>query len=104
MLGPLIPVGERHFRRALAEFLVDYHRERNHQGLGHEPIDGVGGEHHDGRVRRRQRIGGLLNYYYRRMLERGAISTGAIIGHYGVGLECWTLAGDVLAHERCKRG
>jgi putative transposase len=64
-LDRLIPVGERHLRRALAEFLVHYHRERNHQGLGNELIDGGGGQHHDGRVRRRQRIGGLLNYYYR---------------------------------------
>jgi hypothetical protein len=64
-LDRLIPVGERHLRRALAEFLVHYHRERNHQGLGNELIDGGGGQHHGGRVRRRQRIGGLLNYYYR---------------------------------------
>jgi putative transposase len=64
-LDRLIPVGERHLRRALAEFLVHYHRERNHQGLGNELIDGGRGQHHGGRVRRRQRIGGLLNYYYR---------------------------------------
>ena len=64
-LDRLIPVGERHLRRALAEFLVHYHRERNHQGLGNDLIDGGGGQHHGGRVRRRHRIGGLLNYYYR---------------------------------------
>jgi transposase InsO family protein len=64
-LDRLIPLGERHLRRALAEFLVHYHRERNHQGLGNELIDGVGGQHHNGRVQRRQRIGGLLSYYYR---------------------------------------
>jgi hypothetical protein len=44
---------------------VHYHRERNHQGLGNELIDGVEGRHHGGRVQRRQRIGGLLTYYYR---------------------------------------
>jgi putative transposase len=62
-LDRVIPLGERHFRHALAEFMVHYHRERNHQGLGNELIDG---EHHQrgGRVRRRQRLGGLLNYYY----------------------------------------
>ena len=38
MSRPLIPLGERHFRRALAEFVVHYHRERNHQGLGNELI------------------------------------------------------------------
>ena len=36
-----IPLGERHFRRALADFVVLYHRERNHQGLGNELIDGM---------------------------------------------------------------
>ena len=34
----MIPVGERHFRRALAEFVAHYHRERNHQGLDNELI------------------------------------------------------------------
>jgi transposase InsO family protein len=64
-LDRLTPVGERHLRGALAEFLVHYHRERNHQGLGNELIDGNGGPHYGGRVQRRQRIGGLLSYYYR---------------------------------------
>jgi hypothetical protein len=27
------PLGERHFRRALKEFVDHYHREQNHQGL-----------------------------------------------------------------------
>jgi len=44
----------------------NYHVERNHQGLENELIDGtpaveVGG----GRIRRRHRLGGLLNYYCR---------------------------------------
>jgi putative transposase len=64
-LNRVIPLGERHFRRTLAEFLVHYHRERNHQGLGNDLIDRVGDQHHSGSVRRRQRIGGLLSYYYR---------------------------------------
>ena len=37
----LIPLGERHFRRAVAEFGAHYHGERNHQGLGNELIDGT---------------------------------------------------------------
>jgi len=36
----MIPSGERHFRRALTEFVAHYHRERNHQGLGNVLIDG----------------------------------------------------------------
>jgi hypothetical protein len=42
----------------------DYHGERNHQGLGNELIDGARVVDHIGRIRRRQRLGGLLNYYY----------------------------------------
>jgi transposase InsO family protein len=35
-LNRLIPLGERHHRRAVAEFVAHYHRERNHQGLANE--------------------------------------------------------------------
>jgi transposase InsO family protein len=33
-LERLIPFGERHFRRAITEFVAHHHRERNHQGWG----------------------------------------------------------------------
>ena len=39
-LNRVIPMGERHFRRAMHEFVEHYHRERNHQGLDNELIDG----------------------------------------------------------------
>jgi hypothetical protein len=61
----MIPIGERHFRRALAEFVTHYHHERNHQGLGNELIDELGSHRDCGRIRRRSRLGGLLNYYER---------------------------------------
>jgi transposase InsO family protein len=64
-LNRLIPLGEGHFRRTLAEFVIHYHRERNHQGICNEIIDDVGSEHHGRGIRRRQRLGGLLSYYYR---------------------------------------
>lgn len=64
-LDRVIPLGERHFRRTLAEFVVHYHRERDHQGLGNDLLEGVGDGQRSGSVRRRQRIGGLLSYYYR---------------------------------------
>ena len=40
-LNRLIPFGERHLRRAVAEFVAHYHRERNHQGLDNELIEGA---------------------------------------------------------------
>jgi transposase InsO family protein len=61
----VIPFGQRHLRRTLAEFIEHYHRERNHQGLGNELIDRVSPIRSTQRVRRRERLGGLLNYYYR---------------------------------------
>jgi transposase InsO family protein len=64
-LNRLVPLGERHHRRAVTEFVAHYHRERNHQGLGNELIDGRSEKGRVGRVRRRQRLGGLLNYYAR---------------------------------------
>jgi hypothetical protein len=45
--------------------VVHDHRERNHQGLGNELVDGIGIQPRSGRVRRRQRIGGFLCYDYR---------------------------------------
>ena len=63
-LKRLIPLGKRHCRRALTAFMVRYHGERNHQGLGNELIDGMDIKPQDGRVRRRERVGGLLSYYY----------------------------------------
>jgi hypothetical protein len=59
----MIPLGERHFRRAVGEFVAHYHRERNHQGLQNRLIDGAARQ--EGRIRRRPRLGGLLNYYER---------------------------------------
>ena len=64
-LDGVIPFGERHLRRTLAEFVAHYHRERNHQGLGNALIDRVPLLERVGGIRRRQRLGGLLNYYHR---------------------------------------
>jgi putative transposase len=64
-LDPMVPIGERHFRRALQKFVDPYHRERNHQGLDNQLIEGRALCRRKGRIRRRQRLGGLLNYYER---------------------------------------
>jgi transposase InsO family protein len=64
-LDRIIPIGQRHFRQAVAEFVAHYHHERNHQGLGNALIDGQMRRPTAERIRRRQRLGGLLNYYER---------------------------------------
>jgi putative transposase len=65
-LERLILFGERSLRKAVQEFLSHYHRERNHQGLGNRLILPAGTRQRTtGLVRRRQRLGGMLNYYYR---------------------------------------
>ena len=64
-LNRVIPLGERHLRRTLTDFVAHYHGERNHQGLGNELIDRPPRQRASGPVRRRERVGGLLSYYYR---------------------------------------
>ena len=64
-LDRVIPLGERHFRRAITEFIEHYHLERNHQGLDNRLITGTPAADAAGRVRQRSRLGGLLNYYER---------------------------------------
>ena len=66
-LDRMIFFGERSLRRAVAEFVRHYHGERNHQGLDNqliEPHEAVG--RRQGGVRCSERLGGLLNYYYRK--------------------------------------
>ena len=63
-LDRVIPFGERHLRRTMAEYLEHYHRERNHQGIENELIEGAPRDR-IGRIRRRPRLGGLLSYYCR---------------------------------------
>ena len=65
-LNSLIFFGEESLRTAIQNFLVHYHTERNHQGLANRIIRPD--ENHfaaTGAIRRRQRLGGMLNYYYR---------------------------------------
>ena len=59
-------IGEARLQRATAQSVLHYHRERNHQGLDNKlirpefnPLPSTG------TIRRRKRLGGMLNYYYR---------------------------------------
>jgi putative transposase len=65
-LNKIIPLGEKHLRLAIKEYMEHYHRERNHQGLDSHIIsadDGVGRS--KGVVKKKSRLSGLLNYYHR---------------------------------------
>jgi transposase InsO family protein len=65
-LSRMILLGERHLRRAVREYALHYHTERNHQGLGNEVIIGSGTTAAvTGPVACRERLGGLLRHYYR---------------------------------------
>jgi putative transposase len=65
-LSRVIPLGERHLRNLISEYLAHYHGERNHQGLGNRLIEPLVANFNSGNsvVRRRERLGGVLNYYY----------------------------------------
>jgi len=65
-LNRMVMLGERSLYYAIQQYLAHYHAERNHQGLDNQLImreAGIGGP--TGQVQRRDRLGGLLRYYYR---------------------------------------
>ncbi|HEY5869939.1 MAG TPA: transposase, partial [Candidatus Tectomicrobia bacterium] len=65
-LNGVLMLGERSLHYIIQQYLAHYHAERNHQGLGNQllvPTADYG--NHSGQVRCRDRLGGLLRYYYR---------------------------------------
>ena len=64
-LDRVLPLGEWHLRRLLREYVTHSHAERNHQGIGNALIDHPPRQPAAGPIRRRQRTGGILSYYYR---------------------------------------
>jgi len=64
-LNRMIFIGQASLRRAVAEYMDHYHRERNHQGIGNRVICAPADPESNGRyVRRRARLGRMLNFYY----------------------------------------
>ena len=64
-LERVVPMGEWHLRHLVREFVDHYHGERNHQGIRNELIERPPLQRRSGPLRRRQRVGGVLSYYYR---------------------------------------
>jgi transposase InsO family protein len=65
-LWKLILFVERSLKRALHHYEIHYHQERNHQGKDNmllSPTSPRQMSERKGRVRRRERLGGLLKYY-----------------------------------------
>ena len=67
-LDRLLILGDRHLRYAIDESVEHYHTERNHQGLANRLISSQAAKSSsaDGPVYSRQRLGGMLNFYYQR--------------------------------------
>ena len=65
-LEQMILFGEESLRTSIRQFMDHYHLERNHQDLENQLITPMKGTvNTEGRIERRERLGGLLNYYYR---------------------------------------
>jgi transposase InsO family protein len=65
-LNQVVMVGERALYCVMHHYLAHYHTERHHQGLDNQRItreEAIGSQ--TGHVVRRERLGGLLRYYYR---------------------------------------
>ena len=67
-LSKFVLFGERSLRRAITEFGEHYHVERNHQGRENRILfpaeaDRIGAT--DGSIRCRERLGGMLSFYFR---------------------------------------
>jgi putative transposase len=64
-LDRMVLLGEEHLRTAVREFVHHYHDERPHQGLGNELIAPQTTVIGTGQIKCRERLGGLLKFYYR---------------------------------------
>ena len=65
-LERMIFFGERSLDNAVRQYLKHYHSERNHSGLGNQIIQPTDeADRSEGTIECRERLGGLLHYYYR---------------------------------------
>ena len=107
-LERMILFGEPSLRRVTREFLAHYHRERNHQGLDNRLIfPGLASTDLAAPIERRQRLGGMLNYYYRQaafclsgcLSKPLAVGVAVILRFLQVsrtadaGVNCWSVLG-----------
>ncbi len=63
-LRHIVPIGKRHLRAVVREYVEHHRHERNHQGLDNViplPL----GQSGEGEIRPRERLGGVLGHYRR---------------------------------------
>ena len=66
-LHRLILFGEKSLRHAVKEYIAHYNHERNHQGMENNLLfPDERAQDKTGKIARDERLGGLLNYYYRK--------------------------------------
>ena len=64
-LERMVLLGEPHLRAAVRAFMHHYHEERPHQGLSNKLIAPTTTVIGTGPIECRERLGGLLRFYYR---------------------------------------
>lgn len=64
-LDRVIPLGERHLRRIVAQYVRHYNTERNHQGIDNRMIEPTIAANDGGAIQCRERFGGLPRFYHR---------------------------------------
>jgi transposase InsO family protein len=64
-LNRMIFFGQASLQHAIRHFMAHYHTERNHQGLANQLLQPDLIIEPSRPVQRRQRLGGMLNYYRR---------------------------------------
>ena len=66
-LDHFVILREKHLNHVVLEFLVHYHTERPHQGIGNVPVRGMAEQDGEGsEIICRERLGRLLKHYERR--------------------------------------
>jgi putative transposase len=64
--GRMVFFSRSSLERALMQYVTHYHEERNHQGLQNRLLKCSDGPINlGGRIERRERLGGMLNFYHR---------------------------------------
>jgi transposase InsO family protein len=67
-LDQVVPLGERHLRHVISEYVEHFHTERNHQGLANViPFPETTPGNDRVAIERRERLGGLLSHYRRKV-------------------------------------